>query len=166
VGRKISRRKKEIFMQRYLASLKAFPHVRDLIQTLQEKGIQVGVASSAQSSELKQILKKVGIDDLIEVATSADEVKRSKPSPDIVQSALNKLNLPSHQVLMVGDTPYDIQSAHQLGVITIALRCGGWTDSELQQAVKIYQNPQDLFEQIEQSPFFWSENQLNQTTLG
>jgi HAD superfamily hydrolase (TIGR01509 family) len=166
LGKKISLRKGEIFMRRYLANLRPFPKGRELIQALQKRGIQVGIASSAKAYELKQLLKKIEIDDLIENFTHSEEVESSKPDADIVISALQKLNLPANQVLMLGDTPYDIQAARQSGLMTIAFRCGGWTDSDLKQAVKIYQTPQDLLENLDQSPFFWSETQLNQLTRG
>ena len=35
---------------------------------------------------------------------------------------------------MVGDTPYDVEAAQNAGVRIIAVRCGGWSDGELQGA--------------------------------
>jgi hypothetical protein len=54
---------------------------------------------------------------------------------------------------MIGDTPYDIESAHRAGVKTIALRCGGfWTDQDFYHAIAIYDSPHDLLERIQSSP--------------
>jgi phosphoglycolate phosphatase-like HAD superfamily hydrolase len=55
---------------------------------------------------------------------------------------------------MVGDTPYDIEAAQRAGVGMIALRCGGWwDDTALAGAVAIYDDPEDLLQQFELSPF-------------
>ena len=52
---------------------------------------------------------------------------------------------PADAVVMVGDTPYDIEAAARAGVRTIALRCGGgWLDAELHGAAAIYNDPADL----------------------
>jgi len=44
---------------------------------------------------------------------------------------------------MVGDTPYDVEAGRHVGVRMIALRCGGWTNDALADAVAIYDDPED-----------------------
>lgn len=39
---------------------------------------------------------------------------------------------------MLGDTPYDIESAGKAGVRVIAVRCGGFNDEQLKGAIAIY----------------------------
>ncbi len=75
---------------------------------------------------------------LIESKTSSDDAENSKPEPDIVKAALDKLGMGANEVLMLGDTPYDIEAAGKLGIEVIALRCGGFTDVDLERAVAIY----------------------------
>lgn len=53
---------------------------------------------------------------------------------------------------MIGDTPYDIESAGQLGVGVIAFRCGGFDDSQLVGALAIYDDPADLVAHYNDSP--------------
>ena len=55
----------------------------------------------------------------------------SKPDPDIVRAALARTGCAAQDVIMLGDTPYDIEAAHRTGLGTIALRCGGWSDQAL-----------------------------------
>jgi phosphoglycolate phosphatase-like HAD superfamily hydrolase len=54
---------------------------------------------------------------------------------------------------MVGDTPYDIEAARRAGVATVAFRCGGSTDERLSGALAIYDDPADLLEHLDSSPF-------------
>ncbi|HEX8090773.1 MAG TPA: HAD family hydrolase, partial [Blastocatellia bacterium] len=56
------------------------------------------------------------------------------------------------EVLMLGDTPYDIESASGAGVRVVAFRCGGWKDADLSGAVAIYDGPADLLSHYESSP--------------
>ncbi|HMF87751.1 MAG TPA: HAD hydrolase-like protein, partial [Gemmatimonadaceae bacterium] len=57
----------------------------------------------------------------------------------IEESGINPQNL-----VMIGDTPYDIEAASKAKVRTIAFRSGGWTDEALEGAVEVYNSPADL----------------------
>jgi phosphoglycolate phosphatase-like HAD superfamily hydrolase len=83
---------------------------------------------------------------------SKDEAGRSKPDPDPIRAALAFLDLPAAQVLMIGDTPYDVEAARKVGVGTIAFRCGGWSSQDLADAVAVYEDPQDLANDYDASP--------------
>lgn len=151
-GEKLSEYWKEIFESQYLPHLKAFPKTKELLERLKADGYKLAVASSAEKEMLKKLLEIAGADNLIEDETSADDAKNSKPDPDIVQAALDKLNLKPEQVLMLGDTPYDIEAAGKIGVKVIALRCGGWNDHGLKVALAIYDDPADLLAHLDNSP--------------
>ena len=53
---------------------------------------------------------------------------------------------------MLGDTPYDVESARNGSVGMIALRCGGHRDAELAAALAIYDDPADLLAHYDESP--------------
>lgn len=151
-GEALSKRRGEIFKQQELSKLRAFPQSRELLERLRERGLRLAVASSAQEKELTPLLEIAGAKDLIEEETSSGDAPKSKPDPDIVQTALQKLGLPANQAVMLGDTPYDIESAGKAGVKTIALRCGGWDDDDLKGAIAIYDDPADLLRHLDDSP--------------
>jgi HAD superfamily hydrolase (TIGR01509 family) len=151
LGTRISRRRGEIFRNEYLPKLQPFPQVRALLSRLREKGLSLAVASSAQRQELEALLHLAKVQDLLEGAGSSSEAGNSKPDPDIVQAALERLQLSPERVLMIGDTPYDIEAATRAGMGSIAFRCGGRSDAELAGAVAIYDGPSDLLEHLETS---------------
>ncbi len=152
-GEALSKRRGEIFKEGYLKTIKPFPGTRDLLKRMRAQGLEIGVGTSAQKEELKPLLEIAGVADLIDSKTSSDDAESSKPDPDIIQAALKRLQLPPAQVLMVGDTPYDIEAAGRAGVRTVAFRSGGWTDDGLEGACAVYDGPWDLFERFETSPF-------------
>jgi phosphoglycolate phosphatase-like HAD superfamily hydrolase len=98
------------------------------------------------------LLKRAGVDDLFEEATTASDVDQSKPAPDPVRAALGKLDLPADSVVMVGDTPYDVDSAARAGIGVVAVRSGGWDDGSLEGALAIYDSPADILANVNRSP--------------
>jgi len=151
-GQAAGERKKELFKQNYLPRLKAFPGVRELLERMRADGLRLVVASSAKGDELEQLLKTAGADGLIEDVASSSEVEHSKPDPDIIEAALEKIGLPADEVVMLGDTPYDVEAARKAGVGVIALRCGGWSDDDLSGAIAVYDDAADLLAHYDESP--------------
>jgi HAD superfamily hydrolase (TIGR01509 family) len=150
-GKRITERREEIFAERYLPHVRPLPGARDLLVRLRKEGLRLAVASSSKEEMLKKLLALVGAEDLLEAKTSSDDAENSKPDPDIVQAALRRLGEPADSVVMVGDTPYDIEAATRAGLKTIAFRCGGWKDTDLRGAFEIYDGPADLLQHLDQS---------------
>jgi phosphoglycolate phosphatase-like HAD superfamily hydrolase len=69
-----------------------------------------------------------------------------------VVAALAAGGLSHNEVVMLGDTPYDVESAGRAGVDVIAFRCGGWKDEDLSGALAIYDHPADLLAHYDSSP--------------
>ena len=150
---KVKKRRGEIFQERYLPELKPFPQARELLERLQADGIALVVATSASKDDMGLLLEKAGIKDLIEEKTSQGDVEASKPDPDIVEAAVEKAGCEPAEAVMLGDTPYDVEASRRAGVPCIALRCGGWGDEDLRDAVAIYDDPADLLANYDRSPF-------------
>jgi HAD superfamily hydrolase (TIGR01509 family) len=151
-GKHVTDRRRKIFLKRYLPRLRPTPGARELLRHMKERGLRMLVASSAKKEELHALLHLCGADEVIESKTSSDDADRSKPDPDIVHVALKEIGLATSQVLMLGDTPYDVQAASRADLGGIALRCGGWKDADLAGAVAIYDNPADLLAHYDSSP--------------
>ena len=143
-GKKLVKHRSEIFRQRYLPRLRPFPGSRELVSRVRADGLKAIVATSAKDEELKGLLKAAQVEDLMEEKATASDAKRSKPDPDIVHAAIEETGIAPEQLIMIGDTPYDIEAAAKARVRSIAFRCGGWTDDALKAAAEIYDGPADL----------------------
>lgn len=152
IGKRLSKRKKEIFFSEHLPQLQPTPGARELIQKLRELGLKLAVATSASDEEVKALLNICRANDLIPAKTSRTEAGSSKPSPNVVEVALEKIQTYPSETLMLGDTPYDIEAALKAGVQSVAFRCGGWTDDELPGALAHFDHPLDLLNNLEFSP--------------
>ncbi len=152
VGKKIADKRKELVLDKFAPALKPADGSRQFVQRARQEGLKIVVASSASSQELETLLKVVRVDDLLQERTTMDDAGESKPAPAVVEVALKKSGLPANEVVMIGDTPYDIESAEQIGVGTIAVRCGGFSDDDLKGALAIYDDPADLLAHYDESP--------------
>jgi len=145
--------RKFIFQQDYFSKVKALPGARELLIRAKEAGIRIALASSADKDDLQVYKRLVGIQELVEKETSANEANRSKPHPDIFVAALGRLNVPANKCLALGDTPYDAQAAGLAGIRTIGVTTGGWSRTELMDAgcIEVYDSVAELFKRFESS---------------
>jgi len=149
----LTARRMEIFSTKYLPTLRAFPGAHELLARFTADGLRTVVATSAKSDELNALLEQTGLEELIDRKTSSSDADRSKPDPDIITAALQCGQLARERVLMLGDTPYDVEAARAARIRTVALRCGGWNDDALSGALAIYDDPRALLVAYERSPF-------------
>jgi HAD superfamily hydrolase (TIGR01509 family) len=151
-GKRISDRRAAIFLHEYLPNLRPCRGAEDLLQKLRDRKLRLGVASSAKKDELQALLKICKASWLLHSATSSDDADHSKPDPDIIHAAVDEIGLRYDEIVLVGDTPYDVEAGRKAKIKVIALRCGGWHDSEL-KADKVYDDPADLAEHLNELPF-------------
>jgi HAD superfamily hydrolase (TIGR01509 family) len=153
LGERISARRAEIFREEHLPAVRPFPRVRDLIERFRDDGFTLAIASSAKQDELRPLLERAGISDLIDATTSSDDADKSKPDPDIVRAALTQAKSNPPKTVMLGDTPYDVEAALRAAIAVVALQCGGWRREELKGATEVYADPADLLAQYDRSIF-------------
>jgi HAD superfamily hydrolase (TIGR01509 family) len=150
-GKRLTKRRSEIFREKYLPHLRPLPGARDLVLRVREDGLKAIVATSAKDEELKGLLKAAGVEDLMEEKATASDAKRSKPDPDILEAAVEESGISPKHLVMIGDTPYDVEAAARADVRAIAFRSGGWDDASLKGAVQIYDGPADLLAHYDES---------------
>jgi membrane protein len=132
---KLGDRHGEIFKAKYLADVKPFAGAHDLIARVHEAGQAVVLASSASTEELDHYVDLLDVRALVKASTSADDVSNTKPAPDIFVTALTKIGpVEPHQVVVIGDTPYDVEAAAKCGIAAIGLRSGGFSGEALNAA--------------------------------
>jgi HAD superfamily hydrolase (TIGR01509 family) len=152
-GRALMARRAEIFERSYLPGLTPTRGARRLLEWLRDERMKLAVASSASSSELYDLLRIIGATKLIDSKISSDGADRSKPDPDVVAAAVAATGFAPAEVVMIGDTPYDVEAATGAGVGIIGLRSGGSDAASLEGALAVYADPEDLLEHYDLSPF-------------
>jgi phosphoglycolate phosphatase-like HAD superfamily hydrolase len=142
------------FKTEYLPLVRPFSGVPELLERVRRGGLTVAVASSSKKEELEKYLEIAGVAKLVEVATTSDDAERSKPAPDIFESALSKLDIDGANAIAVGDTPYDAEAAGKRSIRTIGVLCGGFAGEDLRRSgcIAVYQSPSALLADYDRSP--------------
>ena len=144
----------EHFRKEYRHSVKPFRDSHALLARVKKSGKLIAAGSSAKQEELDYYLGLLDAKDLFDVTTSADEVEKSKPNPDIFEVALKKLKSSFDDTIVVGDSPYDVEAAKRAGLPTIGFLSGGFPKEWLIDAgaIKIYDGPTGMLTDYGASP--------------
>ena len=89
-GKTILKRRLEIFKERELHGLAPTHGARELLEAVRARGARVAIATSAKKAELDDLLARGDLGPLVDVASTSDDAKESKPDRDIVDAALRK----------------------------------------------------------------------------
>lgn len=127
---------------------------RKLIADLRERGHTVVLASSAKEQEVDHYLDLLDARELAHAWTTSADVDATKPEPDLIKAALERVGRDAEDAVMVGDTPWDIKAAGRTSVPTIAVLTGGFAIEELEEsgAVAVYQSVGELREHLDDTP--------------
>ena len=153
-GKELDEYRGKLFKRKYLHLIRPLAMVPELFRRIRESGAKIALASSAKEDEVTQYEKLLGVSDLVDHSTSSDDAERSKPYPDIFSAAMARLGKPApHQVIVVGDTPYDAQAAWAIGLKCIGVLSGGWPAEALMKAgcQQVFRGPADLFARYQES---------------
>jgi len=125
---------------------------RELVLELRRREFVVVLASSSNPDDLDHFLDKLGVRGDVDDWTTADDVERTKPYPDVIQAALAKAG--TDDAVMVGDSRWDIEAAANAGLQTVCVITGGWSKQELRDygAVAVFESLGELREQLDETP--------------
>jgi HAD superfamily hydrolase (TIGR01509 family) len=130
------------------------PGSTDLLNVLKKRSIPFAIATSGSATQTKKLLARIPARPDCIVVT-ADDVETAKPAPDLFEFAAERLAKESKDCFVVGDSVWDVLAARRMPSAAIALKCGGFEGNELQGsgAYRVYEDPQDLRDSLEQLGF-------------
>ena len=137
MSRSMERRRSEIFLEKYLPSVIPIDKSNELVVRLKDKGLQVILVTAAEGEERKALLRRGGLEKQFAEIVSADQVRHSKPAPDLLLACLEGHEFPPAQCLLVGDTPYDAEAAYQAGMKFLGVETGGYNAERLTPAAAV-----------------------------
>jgi len=102
-----------------------FPGVGQALHRLQAAGVRLGVVTSKYTELARRGLRVCGLEAYFPVVVGVDQTEGHKPGPEPALRACELLGVePSQQILMVGDSVYDMACGQNAGLRTAAV---GWT---------------------------------------
>lgn len=151
----LSARHGALFKGEHLDGVEPFPAAAALVRRVHESGRKVVLASSADAKEVEHYIGQLDIKNALHAMTTIDDAETSKPAGDIFAAALAKVKpLTPDEVIVVGDTPYDVEAASKCGIRTVAVRSGGFSDDVLRDAgaIALYDDVATLLARFDESP--------------
>ncbi|MFF9143347.1 HAD family hydrolase [Streptomyces sp. NPDC014861] len=135
-------------------SLTPFDGAAELLRATAARGWRVVLASSASEEEVAAARARLDADDVIDAATSGADVTATKPAPDLVRAALDKVGAAPEDAVLVGDTVWDVEAAGRAGVPCVGLLTGGTTRRELEDAgaVAVHEDALTLLRHLDTGP--------------
>ena len=115
--------------------LEPFPHVRQTMVRLKERGLKLGIVSDAPGLKGWVRLAEMNLLDFFDVVVTLDDTGKLKPHRMPFAAAVKKLGFKPKEILFVGDNPKrDIAGAKAVGMKTALARYGQVFESEGIQA--------------------------------
>ncbi len=113
------------------------PNVRNLLDKIKTAGKKIGVVSSAPRWTLDQILTQLELLPYFDLIISQEDVVHHKPHPEAYLSALQKLSLPSSEVLIFEDSNAGINAAIKANCDVVAFEHEFNINNDLSLAIKV-----------------------------
>lgn len=98
-----------------VVTTKPYDGIRELVEGLKADGVPMAVASNKDDFLVKELMERY-FPGVFLAACGVSETCRRKPSPDIPNAALSALGLRAEQVILVGDSLTDKQTAEACGM--------------------------------------------------
>lgn len=133
-----------------LPEVACFEHATSLLAALHDSGHPLILATSARPAEADHYLDLLKARDLADAWTTAEDVRATKPKPDLVLAAMEKAGRRS--AVMVGDSTWDARAARAAGIEAIGILTGGFSEQELREAgcTSVYPSVHDLLEHLDE----------------
>lgn len=139
---------KEYYGANMTRHTRPYEGIQDLLSALRERGINVAVASNKYQTAVDKLVRHY----FPTIEWAAIEGQKDgvpvKPDPSIVFEILSKCPTPKSQVLYVGDSGVDMDTARRAGVTSIGVTWGFRPEKELRShfADNIVSAPQQILE--------------------
>jgi HAD superfamily hydrolase (TIGR01549 family) len=136
-----------------IGEVQPFADARRLMVVLRERGHRIVLASSAKRDEVEYYLDLLDARGLTHAWTSSADVAATKPQPDLVVTAVDKVG--GGPAVLVGDSTWDCEAAARAGVPAVAILTGGFSAQELRDAgaVEVFESVGELCDHLDETPF-------------
>lgn len=130
---------RRILETQYISALKAIAGAEDAVRALHARGIKTATITGFYRELRDAILARLGWRTLFDTNVSSDDVPRGRPAPYLIFHAMEATGVADvRRVMVVGDTPLDLQAATNAGTIAVAVLTGVHPTSRLEREPHAY----------------------------
>ncbi len=133
-----------IYEQLLLKELALNPNALELLLKLKSDGKRMGLVSSASRWMVDHIISQLDLSNFFEVIVTKENVLKHKPDPEAYLLALEKLSLPTSEVLIFEDSNSGLVAASKADCDTIAFKHEFNINHDLSSALQIISDYKEL----------------------
>jgi HAD superfamily hydrolase (TIGR01549 family) len=132
--------------------IQPFEGARELLEEVKSRGFHLVLASSGKGKHVDAFLDLLDVKSLADAWTTSDDADKSKPDPDLVQAAQDRVE--GARGIMIGDSVWDVEAAKRAEIPCIAVRTGGFGRDELTGAgaIEVFESLVELREALDRTP--------------
>ena len=124
---------REIFSHAASSYVPAVENIGELLQSLRDQGIKLGLATMDDESNARGMLSQLNLTDYFDFICGADSGYGVKPEVGMVSGFCEACGLTPAQILMVGDSPKDLNMGKNAGAaLSVGVLTGAHSREELQ----------------------------------
>jgi phosphoglycolate phosphatase len=131
----------KIFRQDYgetcLGRTFLLPSVAETLPQLRAAGLRLAVATNKALTFTEKILAHLEVDGHFECVLGPEAVARPKPHPDMIDTILERLEIPKQACLYIGDMPLDVETASRASLDCLLVATGPYAYPTLQREVPV-----------------------------
>ncbi|HVL83200.1 MAG TPA: HAD family hydrolase [Pseudonocardia sp.] len=134
-----------------LGEVQPFDGVKKLLEDVRQRGFKLVLASSGKAEHVEHYLSLFDGAEFADAWTTSSDVARTKPAPDLLQAALDKVD--GGSAVLVGDSVWDFRAAARLGMPGYGVRSGGFSSGELHEAGarEVVDSPAELHARLDET---------------
>lgn len=121
----------------------------DLLESLDERGVTLGLATATYSRRAEMVLQRFDLDETFDAVVTADDVDgKSKPAPDIYLDAASALGVDPGHCIAVEDSRNGALAADRSGMYCIGYDGPNGPDQNLDAATEVVSSPSELADRL------------------
>ena len=133
---------REEFDRIWHEDIEILPGTEWILKELHDRGIRLAVFTNKEGSRSRKIMKHIGLDNYLDGVFGTLDTPWRKPQPEFTNHVLAELNTNPAHACMVGDSPYDVDSAAVVNMPCYTVATGSHTTShKTNQIAFIHQLP-------------------------
>ena len=108
-----------------------FPETEEVLRALKANGAHIGIISTKYRYRIMELMGKIFPEGFIDIIVGGEDVKEPKPSPEGVLLAIKEFGCNKEEVLYIGDSIVDAETAQSAQVDFAGVLHGATTREEL-----------------------------------
>lgn len=120
-----------VFEKEMLNGLFALPGASETLRFCKDNNIKTAVLTNKHGPHARAACEYLGLMPPLKFAIGANDTKWKKPEPELTKFALNKIGYTEEETIYIGDSPYDLKTARNVGMRCSLVSTGTHSYTEL-----------------------------------